>query len=149
MTTKEIDHGTTGAKQQTWTTKQGARSLLARIVEENPTLDDESIFHAFSSECAAFFPEIVRYWVANNLKALRPRAAGDSVDRSTVEARVQARLLDFLLPNGKMLRDSTFGEVAKCSGWLSRVAKLGQPHEKVGDKLTEKEVKAALESGDA
>ena len=145
MTMENIDFGTTGAKTQTWTTKQGARSLLARIVEDNPDSDDEDIFHAFSAECAPFFMEIVRYWVSNNIRALRPRRRGESVDRvAAVEERVKARLLDFMLPSGKMLRDSTFGECASAGGWLTRLAKMGQPNEKVGAVLTEKQVKAAL-----
>jgi hypothetical protein len=155
--TNQIDFGTQGAKVQTWSTKQGARSLLARIVEERADADDEVIFHAFSSECAAFFPEIVRYWVANNLKALRPRQIGSSVDRiaaaqtpkeraaqaERIARKVAPRILDFAVGD-KMLRDCTFAECAKNGGWLSRISKLGQPNEKVGAVLTEKQIKAAL-----
>jgi hypothetical protein len=141
---KETDFGTQGAKVQSWH-KNNARELLARIVSENPNLDDEGIYHAFADKCAPYFVEICRYWVANNLKALRPRSRGAPVDRiAAVEGRARARLLDFILPNGKMLRDSTFGECAKAGGWLTKLSKLGQPGEKIGSVLTEKQVKAAL-----
>lgn len=152
----ELNTGTLGAKVQSWE-KNNARELLARLVTNNPSLDDEALFHIFAAECAPYFHEIVRYWVANNLRALRPRtrASGSSVDRTAdraaaveaVKAEAKARatklvLLDFVLPNGKMLRDCTFAECAKAGGWLTKLANKGQPNEKVGAVLSEKEIKA-------
>jgi hypothetical protein len=57
--------------------------------------------------------------------------------------RVEALLLDFTLPNGKMLRDCTFGECADAGGLLTRLSKKGQPSDKAGANLTESEVRAA------
>jgi hypothetical protein len=57
--------------------------------------------------------------------------------------RVEALLLDFTLPNGKMLRDCTFGECADAGGLLTRLSKKSQPSDKAGANLTESEVRAA------
>jgi hypothetical protein len=140
--TEEVDFGATGAKRQTWSTKDGARAVLARIVEDNPHADDEAIFHMFFAESPPYVYECLRYWVSNNLRALRPRAVGESVDRTAARAKVEARLLDYVLPNGKMLRDCTFGECAEAGGWLTELSRKGQPGEKVGAVLSEKEVRA-------
>lgn len=148
----ELNQGIYGAKRQSWE-RNNARGLLIQIVEDNPDTDDETLFHIFSAQCAPYFPEIVRYWFANNLRALRPRApisAGPTVDRAVAKQAAQAVraratklvLLDFKLPNGKMLRDCTFSECAKAGGWLSKLSTKGQPGEIVGAVLTEKEVRA-------
>jgi hypothetical protein len=152
----DIEKGVTGAKVQSWE-KHNARELLARIVKDNPGADDEALFHAFSQECAPFFMEIARYWFANNLRALkaRPTPIARSVDRVAAQehfvATAQARatemvLLDYVLPNGNMLRDSTFSECAEVGGWLTKLAKKGQPNDKVGAVLSEKEVRAVWKS---
>jgi hypothetical protein len=142
--TEKANIGTTGAKQTSWE-ERSYRGLVKRIAAENPTAEDEALFHIFAAECAPYFMEIARYAFANALRAYRPRAKGDSVDRSEdIETRAKARLLDYILPNGKMLRDSTFGECATAGGWLTRVSKLGQPGDVVGAVLTEKDVKAVL-----
>jgi hypothetical protein len=41
-------------------------------------------------------------------------------------------LSNFVLPNGKMLRDCTFAECAMEGGWLTALSKMGQPGDKVG-----------------
>jgi hypothetical protein len=163
MVETTVDLGTTGAKQTSWE-KRNARELVARIVTENPAADDESLFQIFANECAPYFMEICRYYFANTLRAIRPRSVGPAVIRTPVteaevaevaaiktEAKQKAKavitervLLDIILPNGKMLRDSTGSECIQAGGWLTRVGKLVQPNEKVGAVLTEKEVKAVF-----
>jgi hypothetical protein len=153
---QDIEKGVTGAKVQSWE-KHNARELLARIVADNPGVDDEVLFHAFTAESGPYFMEIQRYWFANNLRALKPRPTpiAKSVDRVAAQEHFVAKakdravklvLLDYVLPNGKMLRDSTFGECAKAGGWLSELAKKGQPNEKVGAVLDEKAVRAVWRS---
>jgi hypothetical protein len=153
---QDIEKGITGAKVQSWE-KHNARELLARIVKDNPGTDDEGLFHAFSQECAPFFMEICRYWFANNLRALkaRPTPIARSVDRVAAQEHFVAKakdravelvLLDYVLPNGKMLRDSTFGECAEVGGWLTKLAHKGQPNDKVGAVMSEKEVRAVWKS---
>lgn len=153
---QNIDLGTTGAKVQTWE-KHNARELLKRIVEEHQGESDEALFHAFNAECAPYFMEIVRYWFANNLRALVGPTRRDprlNVDRvaaaaeiaAAAKGRVEAMLLDLVLPSGNMLRDSTFGECATAGGFFAKLAKKGQPHERVGAVLSEKEVRAVWTS---
>src|SRR5690348_1209258 len=145
MTTKDdIDLGRTGAKQQTWE-KRSARALLREIVEAHPDYDEEAIYHEMQEQCAAYFPEILRYWVTNNLKALRPRKRGEQTADRTASmektvGRMKMLLLDTVLPTGKMLRDSTFAEAGKTGGWLTRLSKCGQPGEIIGATMSEKEV---------
>jgi hypothetical protein len=152
----EIEKGLTGAKVQSWE-KHNARELLARIVADHPGADDEALFHAFTAESGPYFMEIQRYWFANNLRALktRPTPIARSVDRVAAQEHFVAKardravemvLLDYMLPNGNMLRDSTFGECAEVGGWLSRLARKGQPGEKVGAVLSEDEVRAVWKS---
>jgi hypothetical protein len=153
---QEIEKGVTGAKVQSWE-KHNARELLARIVADNPKADDEALFHAFTAESGPYFMEIQRYWFANNLRALktRPTPIARSVDRVAAQEHFTAKakgravemvLLDFVLPNGKMLRDCTFGECAEAGGWLTELSRKGQPGEKVGAVLSEKEVRAVWKS---
>lgn len=42
---------------------------------------------------------------------------------------------------GKRLADHTFGEVAKMGGWLVEVSKMGKPKQRIGDVLTEEDLK--------
>lgn len=46
-------------------------------------------------------------------------------------------LLDVTLPNGKLLRKSTFGDCAKAGGWLTAVSLKGNGNELVTKNLTE------------
>lgn len=125
--------------------RSGARSLLKKIVEDNPDMEDEEIFHEFSDKCAPNFPEIVRYWFSNNLHAMRSRtprrnhnAPSDAVTTKARMARLV--LMDLVLPSGKMLRDSTFREAGEAGGWLVRLGKCGKPGEIIGATMTERDV---------
>jgi hypothetical protein len=58
--------------------------------------DDEALLHAFTAECAPYFQEIVRCWFANNLRALKPKPRGPSVDRAAAHiiAPAKARVVE-------------------------------------------------------
>ncbi len=57
---------------------------------------------------------------------------------------ITARLLDFTLPTGKALRDSTGKECAKAGGWLSKISESIKPGEVVGKVLSEADVRKLL-----
>jgi len=46
----------------------------------------------------------------------------------------------------KPLALATFGECAEAGGWLSRIANLGEPHQIVGEHVTEEQVRNLLET---
>ena len=46
-----------------------------------------------------------------------------------------------IMPNGKPLRECTGKDCAKAGGWLSKLAKKVKPNQKVGDVLSEAQVK--------
>jgi hypothetical protein len=147
---ESLDYGTVGAKVQTWE-GNSARALYARLAKENPQADDEALFHLFFAESAQFIHEIVRSWCANTHRALFPskreRKALAEADIDALKDRAKKLvLLDWKLPNGKLLRDCTFGECAQAGGWLTELSKKGQPGEKVGAVLSEKEVRAVWKS---
>ncbi len=48
--------------------------------------------------------------------------------------------MELIMPNGKKLKDCTFKECSAMGGWLKVLATKGMPGEKVGDKLTEKDL---------
>ena len=152
--------GVQGAKVQSWS-KFNARQLLARIRTENPEADSEERFHLFKAECAPYFDEILRYWYTNNDRALdAPRRARPVIEAiaekeerkaklekglATIKARaVEMVLLDITLSTGKRLGDSTGKECAKEGGWLTRISKMVKPDQKVGDALTEAQVRAVF-----
>jgi hypothetical protein len=87
-------------------------------------------------------------------EVVRPqRSAAERAERKTEalkEAAVMAEttrqviLLDMVMPNGNPLRDCTDKDCAKAGGWLSKVAAKLKPGEKVGDVLSETEVRRLL-----
>lgn len=145
-----IDLGATGAKVQSWA-KHNARELLAKIFRENQDADEEKIYHLFLDECAPYFHEIVRYWVTNNLRALKPKQKlADSAEAvAAAKETIKLRMLDCFLPNGKALRDCTGKECAELSSkvgaWLGKIAKAVGPTKRVGDVLSEEQASALWE----
>jgi hypothetical protein len=167
---EHLNLGTTGAKVATWH-KPNARELLVKIVKENPGADEEAIYHAFATECGAYFPEIVRYWVRNNLRSLQTKPAGqgfaivveapqpkqslaepvtvDAIAKSKAKVKDRARdlvLLDLVMANGKPLRDCTGAECKalgpKMGAWLTRIGEAIKPNQKAGDALSEEQVRS-------
>jgi hypothetical protein len=59
------------------------------------------------------------------------------VDRAKDEFRTAIVLMNVKLPDGTMLRDATFGQLRKLTGFLGDVSKLGKANEIVRNKLTE------------
>jgi hypothetical protein len=59
------------------------------------------------------------------------------------ERVVEMVMLDLFMPNGEMLRDCTFKEVAKFGGNFTKLSRMGKPTQRVGI-LTEAKVRAAF-----
>jgi hypothetical protein len=53
-------------------------------------------------------------------------------------------LMNLVMPNGKMLKDSTFAECADIGGWYAKIASRVAPEEVVGNVLSEEQLRKIL-----
>jgi hypothetical protein len=60
------------------------------------------------------------------------------------EEKIASRLLDFVTPSGKKLRDCTGGQCATYGGWFIKISKVVKPTQKVGDVLDNDKLKKLL-----
>lgn len=159
--------GIYGAKVQSWN-ESNPRSLLKQIMEANKGLNKEELFALFKEELNnhldhdAFVKTMVEYWFSNTYSSLiggnqrlvkrleENKKHEQDQEIMVVEAKEKLKayikreaifLLDTLLPNGKPLRLTTFGECAKFGGLLKRVARKGRPNQKVGSVLTDDDLR--------
>jgi hypothetical protein len=156
-----MDLGTTGAKRQSWE-KDNPRELLRRLIERHPENSRKRHLAEFKKLIAnreSYWNTIVEYWFSNNYSSLidppdqeerQSRALEKQAELQTrleqeIEARVKIALLDMVMPNGKALRECTGKECrhfsSKIGAWLLRVAKQIKPTDRVGDVLTEKQLR--------
>lgn len=154
-----LDTGTYGAKVQSWR-RANPRDLLKQIMDEtSDPKDKKTILSVFRDRVRGddgwdYLDSIIEYWFSNNYHSLMDenlrtkRAAPNKLLKSAkiaefkkkVAVRIRQEalfLLDTMLPNGKTLRDSTFGECAKIGGVLSKIANSGKPTQVVGKVLTD------------
>lgn len=61
-----------------------------------------------------------------------------------VKERMKACLMDYILSDGTMLRNATFGQCANEGGWLIDISKQGAANEIVGKKLKEIDLRNLL-----
>lgn len=146
--------GTYGAKVQSWS-GANPRDVLNRIIEAMPGASRESVLAALRDavkEPAAelHLDAIIEYWFANNYRALteprRPPAGPSTAMVAEAKATIKQRaermvLLDMILPNGKALREATGRDCKRAGGWLRAIAQRIKPNERVGDVLTESDVR--------
>ena len=154
MTT--IDTGTYGAKRQSFR-KASPRDLLRQMVEENKHSSEKTLHKKFATAVRNdddYLDAIIEYWFANNYRSLvhkpehvvrvehqQRNARVETIKERVKIAATRMVLLDMVLPSGKSLRDSTGKECKKAGGWLTKVAALLKPTQKVGDVLSESKVK--------
>lgn len=154
-----LDTGIYGAKVQSWR-RANPRDVLKQIIDSAADPRDKSkVLSAFreivlGEDGEDYLDSIIEYWFANNYNSLideriRPKRRESTVkqtaakvaefkEKVTTRIREEALfLLDTMLPNGKALRDSTFGECAKIGGVLSQIATMGKPGQIVGRVLSD------------
>ena len=161
-----LDTGITGAKRMSWKLAN-PRALLEEILKESPDADVETLRSycrtAVRKAGKDFVDTVFDYWFDNTLRSLmhqpsldevrerRERSAklvsetvarGSAAVAKVIEKKAKTLLLDTILPNGKKLRDSTFGECRIFGGWLSRIGRKGNPDKLVGRYLSEAKVRA-------
>lgn len=72
----------------------------------------------------------------------RERDVSDAIKKQ--EEKIVAKLLDFITPNGKKLRNCTGSQCATFGGWFIKVSKAVKPDQRVGDVLDEEKLKELL-----
>lgn len=165
----QLDTGERGAKRQSWH-RANPRDLLKRLIEAKPDASEAQLQKLFlqtlRDEEDEYFDTIVDYWFGNNYRSLihpprgpsgpRPRAPRPAVVQETkdlvkasvkdhVARKASLLLMDIVLPTGKKLRNSTGAELAELAerigGWFILIAERVKPGQKVGDVLSEKQVR--------
>lgn len=154
-----LETGIYGAKVQSWR-NANPRDVLKQIIDSAVNPNDRPAIHSALREKVLregdedYLDSIIEYWFTNNYNSLmlersRPRLrtsalalqaarAAEYREKVTTAIRQEAIfLLGTILPNGKALRDSTFGECAKIGGVLSKIASKGKPEQIVGEVLSD------------
>jgi uncharacterized protein YfaP (DUF2135 family) len=160
-----LNTGILGAKVQSWKSAN-PRDILKRLMEENPRMEKPALLAALRHELLSedrieYLDAVIEYWFSNNyhslvaprVSATRPSPAvakaakqekiaaiRQKVERH-IEEKVEARLLDFIMPSGKTLRDSTGADCAKAGGWLTKIAGKVNARQRVGNVLSEEQVR--------
>ncbi|QIG66757.1 hypothetical protein EVB27_087 [Rhizobium phage RHph_TM16] len=90
-------------------------------------------------------PQTTKELVQQNL-ATKPDVVSTLVADITEIAKKKAQIIlrDMVLPTGKKLRDSTYGECYEAGGWLMKVGELGPADEIIAE--TEGQLKALYET---
>lgn len=159
--------GSTGAKRQSWKSAN-PREVLKRVIDANPRAQRDELKRLYSDEIRAdegLIDAAIEYSFDCNYRCLRepppPPRKHEPVQASTafgeakeavkqnviaaVERKAKLKLLKLVLPNGKMLEDATGGDcyalAPQMGAWLTKIAGLVGPKQRVGSVLSEKEVR--------
>ncbi len=156
-----LNPGRLGSKRQSWS-QYNPRELIKDAVRAYPRASEAEIRNAvweIVENEKDYFTTIFDYWFANNYRSffieeleadtpvITPMRKTNGAIRSNQPSREEIEkakeemrpiLMDHILANGKALRESTFKDCEKESGWLKEVSKHGKPTEVVGKHLTEK-----------
>lgn len=142
------------------TARSNPEELLVRVIEQLPDATREERCKAFWEmvrEEPEYLRPIVDYFYGNRELAVlgnHPRKRAQAVkDKRESAARIKSAAIllaehiksaligDLFMPNGKMLKDCTFGYCAKTGGVLAAIGRKGKPNEIVGKKLPEVELR--------
>lgn len=147
-----IHPGRTGAKRQSWREKN-PRSVLLKLIAEHPhetQQDEDNIVDLLWNTVRKdddLLKTICLYWATNNYRSIVYAQKNSTVsarDVATAKANIVRRLLDFMMPNGKLLRDCTASECKRAGGWLAKIGRQLKPGLTVGQQFNEKTLKAML-----
>jgi hypothetical protein len=164
----QLSTGIRGATRQSW--NHSPRELLREILDAHPGSDRKGIFRLFRDRLDAddgqeYIETIVEYWFANNYYSLignkpapqaKRREVAAQVEQATevIAGRVRAKikeqakimLLKMKLPNGKPLSECTGSECvqmgSRIGGWLAEIGRRVKPNQKVGEVMTEADLRA-------
>jgi hypothetical protein len=158
MTAMHSDTSRSGASFVAKRSEVNPRELLIGIIEQTDDIKDkDALFDQFREAIQDderyqraidwyFFVNMYDYLVTSRNQKPSPQeqakrqAAVDNIKQQITKVV----LLNFVLPNGKALRDCTFADCAKAGGWLAKVAAKGKPNQIVGKVLGENELRALM-----
>lgn len=156
-----VDVGIQGAKAIA-NSPMKTRAIVKRLMEENPNTTKDAIVGLYieemmvdkakgiSEEVREHWRNMAVYFASNSYQYLLPRpqrdykAENERLKRKLREGTMQV-LLDLMLPNGKPLAYATKKDLKKAGGWYLSIAERLGPGQKVGDVLTEKELRDIFE----
>lgn len=157
----EINRGTHGAKRASFQ-KTSYRDIALKLLLANPDEEVEDIAEEFVVALLAdrdALTSLAIYGLANvKASIVRPvapvtrRSVAPTRERviereaTKITKRIVENLLDFPMPGGKTLAQSTGAECTKAGGWLVKVGKRVGPRGIVGDMLSNAELKKLLKS---
>jgi hypothetical protein len=121
------------------TKHQGEPAFLGRfklLIRSNPQCQDPVYEHYASAMLRSFLRTKSAYLNNEN----RAKDARDKKVQEATEKKVRLALLLMVMPNGKLMRDCTGGEMAMFGKGYVRIAERVGPDRKVGDVLGEDEV---------
>lgn len=149
--------------------KSDPDAVLIEVIKENPKAPQRKHVDIFigriqEEEYEDEHREVLRLWcsldynkcyrMANPPSEAERQAATEKrrAERERLQAEIDAKAMERLLlmeikmPNGKLLRDCTFGECRTIGGQFLELSDRGEPNEIVGQKLTEEQVREILET---
>lgn len=162
----EINTGTYGAKRASWR-DFNPRNVLQHIIDENPDGPESRWRDLFWQYCqdhpddcmqavAQYFCDnAIRYILDGRNDQRRQAASADTEAVAATKTRMKSRvrdhvvreaqilLLDLTMPNGKKLAQCTGKECQDFGSWYAVLATKVGPKKKVGDVLSEGEVRKA------
>jgi hypothetical protein len=151
-----LDRGMIGSKRSSWK-KVHFRDLALKVVEEHKDSSIEELARYFIEELQRYpdYIESIAIYIMANVRASlearggRPRGSGVSNNKGLekLAKKVAAKvLMDYVLPDGKMLRDATGAECVAAGGWLKQVGEKVGAANIVGKKLTEADLRRLFRS---
>jgi len=115
-------------------------NLIWDSSQRSPTMRHAIFAYWFKNNFKRFAVDVQEHATAIYEKHRKMRAQGKRAIKA-IRGKLELALMDHLLPNGKLLRNASFGYLATLSGFFRDVSKLGKPNEIVGKKLTETDLR--------
>jgi hypothetical protein len=161
MSFTEIVSGEKGATRQSWR-KHSVRDLLVAIIAKHPKASDRELLQEFAAQCREdddYLVACIEYSFDNAIAALRrennritaderakraAERANEAAEHAKNVARIKSGVVlgNLRMPNGKRLVDCFGRECQHFGGWVQRVGVEVGPDNLVGDKLSEKDLRA-------
>lgn len=141
--------------------QRSPHDLMRQLMDENPGAPHHKIDKLFvdavlndpdlNRACVSGFAVNVRMAVERlasapassivigRLKEVKRTKASVKFSGRSAGESIRAAILDFVMPNGKTLRDCTFREVAQAGDRFAKIAAMGRPNQVVGKVLTDEQ----------
>lgn len=132
--------------------------VLISLIDENPSASRDVLKREFYERVhndEDYLRPIIEYFFINAMNGIDGAKRRKRVPNSERAARIEAIkieatklaekiksvvILDLVLPHGKTVRESTFGECGKLGGlFFRKLSKLGRPKQVVGKHVTDQQ----------